>query len=143
MAGTENILFDDKNVRPTREMIFSHLGDKKALWVDLMDHLESNYKGSEGMWNFYNDGKRWLYKHVLKKKTLFWLTVYEGSFTVTFYFGDKAEPVILSSGLSQKIKDDFLTGQRYGKIRAISIPVTHKDDLIPARLLVEIKSKIS
>jgi hypothetical protein len=141
MAGTENILFDDKNVRPTDELVFSHIGKKKDLWIDLMNHVDSNYKGSEGQWNFYNDGKRWCHKRVFKKKTLFWLTVYEGSFTVTFYFGDKAETVILSSELSQQIKDDFKTGKRYGKIRAISIPVTHKDDLIPVRQLIEIKSK--
>jgi len=142
MSDTENILFKDKNVRPDEESVFSNIGDKKEFWIDFMNHLRDNYKDSEGQWNYYNDGKRWIYKHVYKKKTLFWLTVFPGTFNVTCYFGDKAEPAIEASALSQDIKDNFRTGPRYGKIRGISIPVTDNDDLIQIKELISIKSKL-
>jgi hypothetical protein len=142
MAGIGNILFDDKNVRPTDEMIFSHIGDKKDLWIDLMDHISSAYKDSEGQWNYYNDGKRWLYKQVYKKKTLFWISVSEGTFSATFYFGDKAEPSILAGNLSEKIRDEFINGKRYGKIRGISIQISGPDDMVQIRELIAIKSRI-
>ena len=142
MADTQNILFDDKNVKPTEEMVFYHIADKKVHWIELMNYIGDTYKDSEGTWNYYNDGKRWLYKHVLKKKTLFWLTVFQGAFRITFYFGDKAEPVILASNLSVRIKDEFMTGRRYGKIRGISVDVDSGEDLIQIKELMSIKSKL-
>ena len=135
-------MYKDKNVRPSEESVFSDIADKKEFWIDLMNHISENFKDSEGHWNYYNDGKRWLYKQVYKKKTLFWITVYPGTFRVTFYFGDKAEPVIGSSSLSENIKDNFKTGPRYGKIRGISVQVDNKDDIIQIKELISIKSKL-
>jgi hypothetical protein len=44
---------------------------------------------------------------VRKKKTIFWISLIENTFQVTFYFGDKAEPLIEKSELPEKIKVEF------------------------------------
>jgi hypothetical protein len=36
-------------------------------------------------WRYYNDGKAWLCKVSYKKKTVFWLSVWEACFKVAFY----------------------------------------------------------
>ncbi|PKP08994.1 MAG: hypothetical protein CVU09_13085 [Bacteroidetes bacterium HGW-Bacteroidetes-4] len=36
-------------------------------------------------WRYYNDGKAWLCKVSYKKKTVFWLSVWEAYFKVAFY----------------------------------------------------------
>ena len=80
MAEKEIILFSDPEVKPDEKLVFSKIGSKKNLWLAIMNFMSENYKESEGSWNYYNDGKRWLFKMVLKKKTIFWSTVIDGCF---------------------------------------------------------------
>ena len=135
-------MFSDKELKPNEELIFSIIKDKKNLWHSLMNHLHENYPHSSGDWHYYNDGKQWLYKEVQKKKTLFWLSIFEETFRVTFYFGDKALPVIEESDLPEKIKDEFKTGKKYGAIRAITIIVNDQPDLMNVQRLIGIKNKM-
>jgi hypothetical protein len=79
---------------------------------------------------------------VWKKKTIFWIVLVKGSFRVTFYFGDKAEEHILSADIPQKLKDDFITGKRYGKIRAISLEINDLSDIEAVKELARIRVKI-
>ena len=142
MAEKEIILFSDPDVKPDQKLIFSKIGSKEKLWQALMSFMSENYKESEGTWNYYNDGKRWLFKMVLKKKTIFWATVLEGAFRITFYFGGKAEPVIVASDLSDNAKQQYLTGPRYGKIRAITILVNDISDVSMIEKIIAIKVKL-
>ncbi|OFY66984.1 MAG: hypothetical protein A2V64_05950 [Bacteroidetes bacterium RBG_13_43_22] len=140
MSEKEIYVFSDRQVKPTEDLIFSIIGDKKILWEKIMNYLSDNYKDASGTWNYYNDGKQWLFKMVRKKKTIFWLAVMKDTFRVTFYFGDKAEPVIVASALHKSVKDNFLTGKHYGKIRAISTKMTGLSDAETVIKLIDIKA---
>ena len=142
MSEKENLALSDREIVPTDDYIFSIIGEKKILWQAIMDYISDNHKDISGSWNYYNDGKQWLYKSVQKKKTVFWAAVLQDTFKVTFYFGDKAEPLIDSSDLLQKLKDDFKTGKRYGKIRAISLKMSGLQDVESVKKLVAIKIKL-
>jgi hypothetical protein len=142
MAGKKKMVLSDKSVIPTDEIIFSYIGQKKALWKILMEYLSENHKDITGSWNYYNDGKSWLFKVVQKKKTIFWLTLLEDTFKITFYFGDKAEPVIEASNLPQICKDNFRNGPRYGKIRAITVKMDDLEDINSIKELIGIKKKM-
>jgi len=142
MSEKETILLSDKEIFPTDEYIFSIIGEKKILWQSIMDHMISNYKDSSGKWNFYNDGKRWLFKMVLKKKTIFWAAILADTFRITFYFGNKAESFIEASDLPQIMKDEFRTAKRYGLIRPVSFNILNKTDVENVQKLIAIKLKI-
>jgi hypothetical protein len=142
MAEKKIMVLSDKTIIPTEEIIFRYIGQKKILWKTLMDYLSENHKDIAGNWNYYNDGKSWLYKAVQKKKTIFWLTLLEETFKVTFYFGDKAEPVIESSNLPQILKDNFKNSQRYGKIRALSVLINDISDIEIVKEVIQIKIKV-
>ncbi|MCJ7448857.1 MAG: DUF3788 domain-containing protein [Bacteroidales bacterium] len=142
MAEKEKFMFPDRNVFPTDDLIFSIIGEKKTLWDHIMQYASDNYKDISGIWNYYNDGKQWLFKLTQKKKTIFWAAILEDTFRITFYFGDKAEPVIEASELPDSVKHDFKTGKRYGKIRAISLKINKTSDIEIVKTLIAIKSKI-
>jgi Protein of unknown function (DUF3788) len=142
MADKEEILLTDKLIYPTDDYIFSIIGDKKVLWQSIMNHMDENYKDSSGGWNFYNDGKRWLFKMNHKKKTIFWAAILTGTFRITFYFGNKAEPAIDGSDLPQTIKDGFRTAKRYGLIRPVSFKILNNTDVENVLKLIAIKHKI-
>lgn len=132
----------DPAIKPDDELIESLVGRKIDFWKSIIEHAESVYKDVSGSWNYYKDGKQWLFKCVLKKKTLFWAAVFEKSFRITFYFGDKAEPVIFGSDIPESMKEGFRNGRRFGAIRAISVVVSEQKDVENVYKLISIKSKI-
>jgi hypothetical protein len=138
----EAVILSDKNVFPADELIFSLIGDKKALWQELMKYVSENYEGSAGEWNYYNDGKSWLFKMVMKKKTLFWIGLTEKTFRVTFWFSDKAENMINTSNLQEEIKSGFATSKKYGAVRGVSIIMNEKSDLENVITLTAIKKRV-
>jgi hypothetical protein len=142
MSDKEILVLNDKQIIPTDDYIFSLIGEKKILWQNIMRYTSENYKNISGSWNYYNDGKQWLYKLVQKKKTIFWAGILKDTFRITFYFGDKAEPVIDSSDLPQAIKDSFKTSRKYGAIRAITIKVLDSEDADNVLKLIAIKHKL-
>jgi hypothetical protein len=137
-----SIILSDKSIKPSDDLIFSIIGGRKDLWQSLMKHADENYTGSAGDWNYYNDGKRWLFKLVRKKKTVFWISLIEDTFQVTFYFGDKAEPMIDKSDLPEKIKDEFKSAKRYGAIRGITVIMKEVADVKNVAKLMAIKSAL-
>ncbi len=143
MSESDPILLTDKNAHPTDDYIFSIIGEKKVLWQKIMGHMSSVYENSAGQWNFYNDGKRWLFKMMYKKKTIFWSAISAGTFRITFYFGNKAESVIANSDLPDNIKEEFKTAKRYGLIRPVTFIVNENADVENILKLIAIKSKLS
>lgn len=138
----EAVILSDINVFPTDELIFSLIGEKKVLWQELMKLISENYEGSAGEWNYYNDGKSWLFKMVMKKKTLFWIGLTEKTFRVTFWFSDKAENLINTSNLQENLKSEFATSKKYGAVRAVSIIMNEKSDVDNVITLTAIKKKV-
>ncbi len=138
----EPIVLTDPNVQPTEELIFSIIGENSNYWEQLVDYLYDNHFNVTEEWRFYNDGKSWLYKAVRKKQTLYWIGVIKDTFRVTFWFGEKAEPIIEASTLPESIKEDFRNAKRYGQLRAISIEMRSDEDLANAIKLVDLKAKM-
>jgi hypothetical protein len=142
MEEIEKLVLSDKNVQVDDNLLSSFLAEKMALWKKLLSEISVRYKESAGGWNYYKDGNQWLFKMVQKKKTLFWGAIHADSFRITFYFGDKAEPILNQSDLPQSVKDNFKTAKRYGAIRAISTKIMNNEDLDIVFTLAEIKSRL-
>ena len=142
MEEKEKLVLTDKNVVPGDDLIFSILGDKKILWLKIMRYAHDNYKEITEEWRYYNDGKQWLFKMQQKKKTIFWIGILKDTFRITFYFGDKAAPLIENSDLPQSIKDDFRITKRFGSLRAITIRMSGPSDLDNIFRLIDIKLKL-
>jgi hypothetical protein len=142
MSEKENLLLTDKQIYPTDELIFSIIGDKKIFWQTIMNHMSNNFRDSLGQWNFYNDGKRWLFKMVYKKKTIFWAGIITDTFRITFYLGNKAEAIIENSDLPQGIKEEFKTAKKYGLIRPVTFIVNDQTTVDNVLKMISIKSKI-
>lgn len=142
MADPEKLILSDRSKIPTDELIFSLIGDKKDHWLRIMKYMSETCKDSSGEWNYYNDGKQWLFKMVYKKKTIFWAGILTGTFRITFYLGNKAEPVMDGSNLPDEIKDQFRNAKRYGLIRPVSFIVNDDSDVDNILKMIDIKLKL-
>jgi hypothetical protein len=136
----ETPVLTDRNRSPTDELIFSHLGTRRALWEALFAHIHTGQPDLVEQWRYYEDGKRWLLNVSRKKKTVFWLAVLGGSFRITAYFTDKARDAILASSLSQELKEPFLSRAPAGKLRGITVTFRRKRDLEDAKALIALKT---
>jgi len=132
------VLTDPKQF-PSEDLVFSHIGSRRALWDALFEFIRSAHPDLVAEWRYYNDGKSWLMNVSRKKKTVFWLSVISGTFRITGYFTDKASDAIRASALSDERKKQFMSGPRYGKLWAITITFRKKRDVEDAKILVALK----
>lgn len=135
----DDIVLKDKEIYPTEEVIFSHIGKTKTHWESFFKFIHSDYPGFVEEWRYYNDGKTWLMKVTQKKNTIFWLSVIPKAFRITFYFGDKAEPTIMASAIPGELKTSFKEGKRYGKIRGLTLLMNNKKNVEAAKEVINLK----
>lgn len=138
----EPIALTDPAITPDNDLVFSMIGDKSRYWQQIMEHLYGHHKNISEVWRFYNDGKSWLFRTLQKKNTIFWVAVLKETFRVGFYFGDKAEPMLIQSDLPDSIKHEFMNAKRYNTIRPISVTISDSSDVDNVIKLIELKLKI-
>jgi len=129
----------DESVEPNDEIIFSIIGEKELLWKQTMSYLYDNYEDITEVWKYYKDGKRWLFRTLKKKKTIFWVNILEDTFRIAFWFADKLEPVILQSDLPESIKTEYKNAKRFNKIRGIYIDMQDSEDFQNVKKLIDLK----
>jgi len=132
----------DKSVFPSEEILHSITGDMMTIWKRIVDHAENNYKDITKEWRYYNDGKQWLFKLQYKLKTVFWSSVQGNTFMVTFYFGNKAEPLLMESDLPEAIKEQFSTAKTFGTMRPVTFTISENTDINSIFKLIDLKTKI-
>ena len=71
----EPSVLTDPDVRPSEDVIFSHIGRQRAQWEALFRFIHAEHPDFVATWRYYNDGKSWLMNVSRKKKTVFWLSV--------------------------------------------------------------------
>ena len=138
----EPIVLIDKTVRPTDEIVFSIIGEKSILWQEILTYLYEHHTDITQEWNFYNDGKAWLFRTLKKKKTIFWVGVIKDTFIVSFWLADKAETVIELSDLPDRVKNEYRNAKRYKIGRSLSITMSDQEDVINVIRLIDIKIRL-
>lgn len=93
-------------------------------------------------WRYYNDGKSWLGKVIYRKKTVLWLSVWEGFFKTSFYFTEKHLEDIAALNISEKIKEDFCKAKPVGRLIPMIIDVNDKEQLEDLLTIVRFKKKL-
>lgn len=135
-------ILNDKSQFPTDQVIFSHIGKSKTFWDSLFQYLAEAHPDFTREWRYYNDGKSWLMKVQHRKKTVFWLSVIKSSFRTTFYLPERAKKMVEDSAISQELKDQYLNGKSFGKIRGITVMYRKRKDVEFAKELIGIKLSI-
>jgi len=132
----------DKSVFPSEEILQSITGEMMIIWKRIVDHAESNYKDITKEWRYYNDGKQWLFKLQYKLKTVFWSSVQDNTFRITFYFGNKAEHLLIESDLPDAIKEQFVSAKTFGTMRPVTFTLSEDTDIESIFKLIYLKTSI-
>ncbi|MFT3985488.1 MAG: DUF3788 family protein [Lachnospiraceae bacterium] len=123
-------LLRDANIKPTAEIIADGLGTTNSTYIEFLEELKK-YSISLMDWRYYNDGKAWLSKGEYKWTTIrgtnkikpiFWLSIWEGFFKVSFFFSAKIRIKLLSLPISTNAKEIIKNTEATGKtLKSISI----------------------
>lgn len=137
----EPLVFTEPAIKPNDELVFSVIGEKSSFWKSIHSYLAANHKDIVCEWRYYNDGKSWLYRALKKEKAIIWIGVYQNSFRVTSYLGNKADSLVENSGLSMHLKETFAK-TKGEKFRPVTIEVNSETDEKDVETLIEIKLKL-
>ena len=87
-------------------------------------------------WHYYKDSKGWLCKVSYKKKTVFWLSVREGFFKVSFFFLERHLEWI---GQLRIKKGGFVQEKEWGKMIPFIFDVSSEKQFPDLLKMVEFK----
>ena len=93
-------------------------------------------------WNYYNDGKAWLCKVSYRKKTVFWLSVWNTGVKTSFYFTEKTRQGVLELTISDEIKERFTKTASIGKLIPLSMSILNDADLADLRKIIHYKKAL-
>ena len=127
----ETKLLRDPAVFPSDTVLAAALGDSYSAYTEFNKRLVG-YGIEAAEWRYYNDSKAWLSKNAYKKKTVFWLSVWDGFFKVSMFFTEKA-----AEGVAElPVAEPFKTFEpMWAKVKPLVISVnrnTNLDDLFKA-----------
>lgn len=125
---TRQKLLRDPGIYPSHEVLASALGENYRVYTAFVQKLPDI--GVDLTWHYYNDGKSWLAKGTSKKKTVFWLSIWEGSFRTTIFFTEKTRTGIAGLAIDDKIKATMASEPVRGKLipLMLSMPPTALGD---------------
>jgi len=133
----EKQLLRDQIIEPTDEIIADGLGAANDVYVKFIEELKE-YGITLMDWRFYNDGKAWLSKGEYKwttprgankVKPIFWLSIWEGFFRISFFFSTSVKDELQNLPISQETKEIIENAKPMGKtMRFIPVVMDIKTD---------------
>jgi hypothetical protein len=139
MDTIEMMRLKDPQIPPTRDLLAEAMGDSYPIFDELIKTVTNEAFGLTTEWRYYNDGKAWLMKVCFKKKTVFWLSVWENYFKTSFYFTEKNSNGIYEMEIDETIKKDFNAQKTIGKLLPLTIFMKQKGQLSDLLKIVEYK----
>jgi len=133
----------DAEVPPTPQVLEAALGSAYPTFSELMDNIASTALALTPEWRYYKDGNAWLCKVCSKKKTIFWLSVWEQTFKAAFYFTEKTGSGIAALEIDPAIKADFTSAKPIGKLIPLVFTMRTKDQLRDLLKVVEYKKRLN
>ena len=138
----EKPLLNDQEVLPTKEVLRNVLGNSFSSYEDLIKSVTTPEFGLVHEWNYYRDGKSWLCKVSFKKKTVFWLSAWNGFFRIAFYFTEKHLEGIAALDIAENIKEDFSLCKPVGKLLPLLIIINKTEQLPDVLKIAEFKKQL-
>jgi len=136
------MLLRDADIFPSDKILEDALGEGFNVLVSFLETITNNEYALTLEWRYYNDGKAWLGKAVYKKKTIFWLSVWEGFFKTSFFFTEKHLEAIAKLDISETIKDEFAKAKTIGKLIPMIFDVNKENQLGDLLTIVWFKTSL-
>jgi len=128
MKSNKEQLLRDPDIEPSSDVIAKALGEADNAYIKFINELTNHDIHLE--WRYYNDGKAWLAKGLFKwtgvrggqnEKTIFWLSIWDGFFKVSFFVSEKARADVLNLPFDNEVKQMIAALQQMGKLKYLPV----------------------
>jgi len=123
--ANERPLLNDSEIFPSVEILKNVLGKSYPVFEELSKKLNDEY-GITFEWRYYRDSKAWLCKVAYKKKTIFWLSAWNGYFRTNFYFMERHLEGIATLGIED---NHFTLEKEWGKMMPLIFKISKSEQL--------------
>ena len=132
----------DQQIFPTSEVLGKILADSYPVYEELTGIITDAKYGLVPEWNYYKDGKAWLCKVCYKRKTIFWLSVWDKFFKTTFYFTEKYCSGVSDLDINSDLRGSFNRNKSFGKFHPLTIDFTKKEQITDLLKIIEYKKSL-
>ena len=134
----ETQLLRDPEIFPTKDVLEDILGEVNNVLEELETTLTQDEFALSFNWHYYKDGKSWLCKVCHKKKTVFWLSIWDGFFKTSFFFLERH----LEGIAALQIDDNsYKMEKEWGKMLPMIFSINDKKQLPDLLKVIEFKKK--
>jgi hypothetical protein len=119
------------------------LSDALGKSYSVLEELETQLIQNESVitfnWHYYKDSKGWLCKVSHKKKTVFWLSIWNGFFKTSFFFLERHLESIAALEIDE---NSFTIEKEWGKMIPIIFNINSKKQIPDLLKMTELKKKV-
>lgn len=132
----------DAEIFPSDRVLKDTLGDVYDVLESFLATITNEAYLLSFEWRYYNDGKAWLCKVQHKKKTILWLSVWEGFFKVSFFFTEKHLEAIAALDISEAIKTELDSAKAVGRLIPMIFNINNASQLQELLTVVRFKKTL-
>ncbi|MDY0254403.1 MAG: DUF3788 family protein [Tenuifilaceae bacterium] len=118
------------------------LGSLYEVYDDLIDRISSPDYGLVASWRYYKDGKSWLCKVTYGGKTVFWLSVWQSFFKMSFYFTSKSSQGVGQLSIDESIKSCLSQSKPTGKLVPLVLDIRSSEQIADVLEIVKYKREL-
>ena len=131
-------LLQNPEIFPSAEVLKNALGNVYNVLEALETQLTQADVALTFDWHYYKDSKAWLCKVSHKKKTVFWLSVWDGFIKTSFFFLERHLEGIAALDIDE---NSFTMAKEWGKMIPLIFDINDKKQFSDLLRVVEFKKK--
>lgn len=135
----ETSIFMDLTKTPNASDLEVPLRKTLNVWNEIREFVFEKYPAAIEEWHISVKKYGWGFRIKDKKRAIIYLSPRKGFFRVTMVFGQKATDRILSTDISDFVKEELMKSKVYVEGRVISLEIIDDSFLNDIKKLVEIK----
>ena len=138
----ETPLLRDPKVFPAAEVLEEVLQRAYPVFEELIEIITTPEFSLEPEWKYYKDGKSWLCKVRHKKKTIFWLSVWNQYFKAGFYFTSATSAGVTGLDIKKSLKENLNQSKPIGKLIPLIVDLRKREQLKDLLKIIEYKKSL-
>jgi hypothetical protein len=137
METINNIELGDENIYPDENVLKAVLDQSYEAYTMLLELF--NNHGMVYEWRYYRDGKAWLCKVQKKKRTIIWMSAWNGFMQATIYFPEQYIESLYQLDIREEVKNRIRSTKNTGKSKPCIFEIRDEKNLADLEKVMKLK----
>ncbi len=137
METTETLQLTDPSAYPDEPLLKATLGRAYNVYGALLELFDRNDMVYE--WRYYRDGKAWLCKVQKKKRTIVWMSAWNGFMKAAIYIPERLMEEVYTLPLSDETREHIRSTENVGKSKPCTFEIRNQKVLKDFEKIMQFK----